>query len=579
MRTTIKTKVIIMCLILLVVPSLVIGIISYNLDKKTMQIGGENLIKNNVHFLAETIRMYQEYVDEGKITLEEAQDSVKKLVLGELTEDGTRPINKNILLGENGYAFIMDQEALLLAHPNIEGESLYDTKDVNGVPIGQEFLKEAKAGGGFTYYDWPLVDNPDQIATKVSYSYLEPTWGWVISAGSYIQDYQGNTGAIILTLVITIGAFIIIGSIVAYIFAHRVSTPIKHIASQLEKVSKGDLTVEKVDVKTKDEVAELNRYFNHMVDSLQSIVRSVRNSSIDLAANSEQLAASAEEVNAGIAEISRNIEIVAENAEEGNRAAIDAAQVLLELSALIQIAQQKANSTAESSNITLRSAEVGKQRAEETIRCMDEIKEKTIETEQLIHELDKYSEEIKSVTDTITQIAEQTNLLALNAAIEAARAGESGKGFAIVADEVRKLADESNQGAQKVYDIMLKITENTEKAVRVTQESRNEVEEGVQSVSQSNEALEQILEAVKSTVKDIDEIKEVTQSEVATSEKIIQLIDSMGNVVEKTAKNAIEVSAATEEATASMDVVSQSAEETSAMSTELQAVVEKFKVD
>lgn len=567
-----------MCLFLLIIPSLVIGIISYNLDKKTMQIGGEALIKNNVHFIAETIKIYQERVDAGDMTLEEAQESVKILILGEKDENGHRPINKNIQLGENGYAFIMDEEAVLLAHPNIEGESLYDTLDENGVPIGQEFLKAAP-NGGYTYYDWPLVEDPNKTATKVTYSYLEPTWGWVISAGSYIQDYQGNTGKILLTLVITIGVFVIVGSIVSYVFAHRTSTPIKHIASQLAKVSEGDLTVEKVQVKSKDEVAELSKYFNEMVDSLTNIVRSVRNSSVDLAANSEQLAASAEQVNAGISEISKNIEVVAENAEEGNRSAIEAAQVLLELSSLIQIAQQKANSTAESSNITLESAEIGKIRAEETIKCMDEIKEKTVETEMLIQELDKYSEEIKSVTDTITQIAEQTNLLALNAAIEAARAGESGKGFAIVADEVRKLADESNQGAQKVYDIMLKITENTEKAVKVTQESRKEVDKGEESVSQSNEALNQILEAVKSTVKDIEEIKEVTQSEVATSEKIVALIDSMGNVVERTAKNAIEVSAATEEATASMDVVSQSAEETSAMSTELQAIVEKFKID
>lgn len=577
MRTSIKTKVIIMCLLLLIIPSLVIGIISYNLDKKTMQIGGEQLIKNNVHFIAETIRLYQDRVDAGDMTLEEAQENIKQLILGKKDAEGKRPINKNILLGENGYAFILDQNGILIAHPNIEGEDLTKIYDVNGVSIGEEMLKVAP-GGGYTYYDWPLVENPDKHAPKVTYSYLEPTWGWVIAAGSYIQDYQGNTGKILITLIITIGIFIIIGTVVAYVFAHRVSSPIQHIAVQLGKVSEGDLTVEKMEVKTKDEIQELNQYFNRMVDNLREIVTSVRNSSIDLAANSEQLAASAEQVNAGINEISKNMEMVAGNAEEGNRAAVEAAQVLLELSSLIQIAQQKANSTAESSNITLKSAEMGKQRVLETMKVMDEIKEKSVETEKLIQELDKYSEEIKAVTDTITEIAEQTNLLALNAAIEAARAGESGKGFAIVAEEVRKLADASNQGAQKVYDIMLKVTENTAKAVKVTQESRKEVEKGEQSVDYSNEALDQILKAVQSTVKDIDEIKEVTQSEVATSEKIVQLIDSMGNVVERTAKNAIEVSAATQEATASMDVVSQSAEETSAMSTELQALVEKFKL-
>lgn len=575
---TIKKKIIGICLLILIVPSLVIGIVSFNLDKNTMQIGGENLIKNNVHFIAEIIKLYNDRVEAGDLTLEEAQENVKILLLGELNQDGTRPVNKNIELGENGYAFIMDDQAVLLAHPNIEGESLMETTDVNGVPIGKEFLKKAP-NGGFTYYDWPLVDDPDKIATKVTYTYKEPTWGWIIAAGSYIQDYQGNTGNILKVLIITIGSFLIIGSLLAYFFAESLTRPIKWITTQISKVAEGDLTIEKISIRSKDEVAQLAKYFNHMVDSLREIVRTVRSSAIDLAANSEQLAASAEQVNAGINEIAKSTGMVAENAEEGNRSSIEAAQVLLELSSLIQIAQQKANSTVESSNITLKSAQIGKERAEETIKCMDEIKEKTIQTENLIYELNKYSDEIKTVTDTITQIAEQTNLLALNAAIEAARAGESGKGFAIVAEEVRKLADESNQGARKVYDIMLKITENTEKAVKVTQESREEVEEGEASVNQSNEALKQILEAVQQTVNHINEIKEVTQSEVATSEKIIGLINTMGDIVDKTAKSAVDVSAATQEASASMDVVSQSAEETSAMSTQLQTVVEKFKVD
>ncbi|UTW70546.1 hypothetical protein KHA80_09415 [Anaerobacillus sp. HL2] len=45
-----------------------------------------------------------------------------------------------------------------------------------------------------------------------------------------------------------------------------------------------------------------------------------------------------------------------------------------------------------------------------------------------------------------------------------------------------------------------------------------------------------------------------------------------------TANNAVEVSTTTEEVTASMDVVSQSAVETSVLATELHEVVEKFKI-
>ena len=257
---------------------------------------------------------------------------------------------------------------------------------------------------------------------------------------------------------------------------------------------------------------------------------------------------------------------------------VDASKVLLELSSLIHIAKEKATSAVTSSQVTVIAASEGKVTVHETVSRMESIKERTIETEEMIATLDKYSREIGSITDTITQIAAQTNLLALNAAIEAARAGEAGKGFAVVAAEVRKLADQSNQGAKQVSELVNKVTESTNRAVEVTRQSREEVEVGVLSVSKAGKALDSILEAVGNTVSQIKDIEAITESEVATSEKIVELINSLAIVIENTAANAEEVAASTEEASASMEVIASSAEESSAMATELNLMISGFKI-
>ena len=390
---------------------------------------------------------------------------------------------------------------------------------------------------------------------------------------------EGQAEAIrseIIVLIVTLSA-IVLAIVLGIILARAITNPVQTLQNLMAQAGNGDLTV-KANADSQDELGQLSQSFNEMIKNQMTVVSMVRKSAVNIAAASEELAASSEEVTSTASEVARSIQTVANEMNEANQSVNNTSQVLLELSSLIQIAKTKATSATKNAGETFTAVNQGQATVAATVSRMNTIKEKTVETEQHIQTLSKYSEQIGLITDTITSIASQTNLLALNAAIEAARAGEAGRGFAVVAEEVRKLAEQSNAGAAEVANLVRKVAEGTATAVQATQLSRTEVEMGVTAVNQAGQSLLYIVEAINKTVADTNEIATVTNDEVASLERIVKLIHAVASSVENTAANAEEVSAATEQTTATMQTVAASSEEMSAMANDLRNAVLKFKV-
>ncbi|MDR7318012.1 signal transduction histidine kinase [Brevibacillus nitrificans] len=119
---SLRSKLVLMCLFLLVIPSLIIGVQGYLSANNNLNELGARALKNNVNFTIEMIDSLQKYVDEGRISKEEAQEQVKTHILGPKQADGTRTINKNIDVGENGYIFVLSDKGSMLASPKMEGK-------------------------------------------------------------------------------------------------------------------------------------------------------------------------------------------------------------------------------------------------------------------------------------------------------------------------------------------------------------------------------------------------------------------------------------------------------------------------
>lgn len=157
-----------------------------------------------------------------------------------------------------------------------------------------------------------------------------------------------------------------------------------------------------------------------------------------------------------------------------------------------------------------------------------------------INEFVKNAIEVRGITDKINGISSQTNLLSLNASIESARAGEAGRGFAVVADEIRNLADETKTLTDEINGIV----ETLENNASGTKETVSKV---VASIEDEKVLID---DSMGTYVKMEDMFKQLYESVTDTQKQLKQIVDSNNAIVD----SINQLSAASEEVAASMDM-------------------------
>lgn len=573
----IKSKLLLLVSASLIVSTGVLGITSYTFSKNQLTELGETSLKNNTNMIVKEIDSLDKKVNKGELTLDEAKKIVISEFLGEKDSNGKRTINKNIDLGDNGYAFIISKDGTLLAHPSSEGENIWKDKDANGHLVGKEIVKSTITGDGFARYQWALPNNPDETGQKIVYS-KQAKWGWIVSTGSYAQDFNKSATVILYNTLIVFGIMLVLVIFVAWFFANKISKQLNLVKNQLSNMAEGDFSAEPVIVNSSDETKSLADSLNKMSTNLKELLNTVYTASNELSDASQETATSTEELVSATKNISNSIADVSEGAKLGSQHTNTAIASLEKLYELIEQARNKATNSSSNSTTTLSSAEKGMHNVKKLIKQISIIKDQTTHTEEVIGLLESYTREIQVIANTITDIAEQTNLLALNASIEAARAGEAGKGFAVVADEVRKLAEETNEGAKQVTNLTAKISEASKQSSVSMTKNKEVVNEGVTSVEETGSSLEEILSAVQHTVKDIEALSNLANAEFNVAEELVGIITELQEIMNKTTDNAVEVTASSEETLASIQDVSAVSEETSAMANQLNSSINKFKL-
>ncbi|MDQ0217434.1 methyl-accepting chemotaxis protein [Peribacillus cavernae] len=380
-----------------------------------------------------------------------------------------------------------------------------------------------------------------------------------------------------IIVIISVAAFII-GIMFAYFISRTISNPISKASEAIRRVASGDLTIEEMKVRNRDEIGTMVGSLNQMIKDLRSVIVQVNDSSTQVASSSEGLAMSAEESKMAAEQVAQ---IAQRNSYGMEQQLLHFHEVTASVSEMTSGILQISNNSEQMLQATEKATSItgqGTEYVENVVQQMNHIHHSVGQVTSIIESLEKRSKEISNIVGMITRIADQTNLLALNAAIEAARAGEHGKGFAVVANEVRNLAEESKKSAEKITSMILEIQKETQQAVQAMTEGNRQVVEGLGDSEKVNSTFANILKSIEGVGVRVQKVANSVEELTLASGNISDTVAQVKEISEKSAAAGQESAAATEEQLATMEEVTTSAESLSRLAEKLQSVISRFKI-
>jgi methyl-accepting chemotaxis protein len=244
-----------------------------------------------------------------------------------------------------------------------------------------------------------------------------------------------------------------------------------------------------------------------------------------------------------VASASEQISATTQEIASGSSAQSQGAQNMRELFGELNLAiNSVAESAEEAVELAAKTTSIAHEGGSIVNKSMESMNQVSIQMTRL----EEDSHKIGEIIEVIDDIAGQTNLLALNAAIEAARAGEQGRGFAVVADEVRRLAERSGEATKQITAIINGMQSNTHKCVMA-------VTDGVQQTQDTGKAFERIVDMISETEHKVSEIASASEEQAAQSNDVLRSIESISSASE-------EAAAASEETAATSQSLAQLAE-------------------
>ncbi len=303
-------------------------------------------------------------------------------------------------------------------------------------------------------------------------------------------------------------------------------------------------------------VEEQNERQQEMYDGILGVTRNVHDNASESVNVIDELVHATENVAFNMSEIADATALTARSIEEQNSMTQDIQEAIMQ--------------TGERSKHMVNIALESNDSIQGNIQAMDELKVQSamiastnLTVTDSMERLQEKTKEVAEFTNIIYNISNQTKMLALNASIESARAGEAGRGFAVVADQIRQLAEQTRSSTEEITRIVSELNENADEVMDSVNNSVEATESQNQKIAEAAAAFEILLDNMAVLISDIQEI----------DGRIYGLTDSNNKLVD----NIMQLSAATEEVTASADQVKEMSESSMKYATTVRSAIAKIE--
>ena len=433
------------------------------------------------------------------------------------------------------------------------GDTRYATSVVSngaralGTQASAEIVAKVITGGQ------PMTSNSANVAGQKYFAYYmpltQPSDGSIcgmVFAGKSREKVQSEVMSVVGVIIGVSVAVVVVCAILAWLIAGNTVNAIQKSIDVVGEVSKGNLSVriDEAAANRSDEVGELCKYVEELRAQLAEIIGKLKTESGHLYSSSNRLHTTSQSANDAVGQVERAVHEIADGAtsqadetQKATENVILMGNMVEETSAQVEELQRNAvemqKSSEQASAILAELASVNQQ----TVDAIEVISQQTNTTNES-------ALKIRDATNLITEIADETNLLSLNASIEAARAGEQGRGFAVVAAQISKLAEQSNESARKIEEIITSLIADSSKSVETMNNVRDIMTRQNENVKKTDEAFQIVKEGID---RSMDGVKYIADTTAKLDEARVNVVDVVQNLTAIAEENA----AGTEETSAS----------------------------